>query len=315
MRMECPGTPTRRPYITTVGLVAVLATVAAPVEAQDSTGVAVPAAPGARWGSEFVIPLASTMVPGLGQYIDGAYLAGAAYTGAFVAGVALGPEIANGDVDTGDPWPRAARDQAGYQVVHSAFTAQLLSGWDAFQRAVPALQRDGKYDFLTTRENVGDLLTAPFDMEFLGRPTTWAYLAYTGVVTGIVLAHRESGTEYEPFRPHDAGFAGALSYNAGVGEEALFRGWLLPMLHQKTGQRFWLANGIQASLFGRAHGANGTLFHVLSGLYKGWVTQRNDWSIRESIFHHFWYDVAVVTATLLVDERAAVQLTFPAIRF
>ncbi|MFW6089713.1 MAG: CPBP family intramembrane glutamic endopeptidase, partial [Gemmatimonadota bacterium] len=156
------------------------------------------------------------------------------------------------------------------------------------------------------------------DPEFLGRATTWANLAYTGLVTGLVLAGRDRGVDHEPFRGRDAAFAVALSYNAGVGEEAAFRGWLLPMLHQKTGQRFWLANAIQAGIFGAMHPDAGAFAAVIaaSALYEGWVTRRDDWSIRESIFHHFWYDVAVTTATLLADERpSGIQLTFPTIRF
>jgi membrane protease YdiL (CAAX protease family) len=193
-----------------------------------------------------------------------------------------------------------------------------LSAWDAFHRAVPALQREGKYEFLTTRESLGDLMTAPFETEFLGRKTTWVSLAFTGLAAGLVVASRDPGVEYEPFRPRDAAFTGALSYNAAVGEEAVFRGWLLPMLNQNTGQRFWLANAIQAGIFGALHPDAGAYAPVIaaSALYDGWVTRRNDWSIRESIFQHFWYDVAVVAATLLTDERQGrIQVTLPTIRF
>lgn len=96
------------------------------------------------------------------------------------------------------------------------------------------------------------------------------------------------------------------------------RGWLLPMLYQKAGQRFWLANATQAGIFGALHPNAGAYAAVIaaSALYDGWVTRRNDWSIRESIFKHFWYDVAVVAATFLADERTGrIQVTFPTIWF
>jgi hypothetical protein len=38
------------------------------------------------------------------------------------------------------------------------------------------------------------------------------------------------------------------------------------------------------------------------------LTRRNGWSIRESIFHHFWYDVLVASATLLADERLVLRM-------
>ena len=53
----------------------------------------------------------------------------------------------------------------------------------------------------------------------------------------------------------------------------------------------------------------------LAGVYSGWLTRRNGWSVREAIFGHFWYDVVVATATLLRDEEAAIRLPALRIRF
>lgn len=145
-----------RAYAGIVGFLVLVAASAQPLIAQDSSAVATPSM--ARWGSEFMLPLGSTVAPGLGQYIDGAHLAGAAYTGTAAA----------------------------------------------------------------------------------------------GLVAGFAIAGREPGVEYEPFRARDAVFSGALAYNAGVGEEALLRGWLLPMVHQQTGRRFWLADALQAGDLRRA---------------------------------------------------------------
>jgi membrane protease YdiL (CAAX protease family) len=122
---------------------------------------------------------------------------------------------------------------------------------------------------------------------------------------------------YPPFRANDAAFAASLSLNAAVGEEALFRGWLLPMLTQKLGGRFWLANVLQAGLFGLGHPQAGPFAVVIGGgaAYSGWLTRRNGWSVREAIFQHFWYDVAVVTASLLRDDRGVITLAPITIRF
>lgn len=272
-----------------------------------------------RSGSQLLIPLASFVLPGFGQYVHGAPGTGAAFTVTAVAGLAA---TTAGDA-WGDTWeddlPRRRRDQFADQGFAVFNTAGMLSGWDAFHRAVPALQAQGKYSFLGQRESVGDLLSAPFDHRFLGRWTTWVDLAQTALITALVLSDRKSGVPYQPFRAHDAAYVTSLSLNAAVGEEALFRGYLLPLLHEQTGGRFWLANGTQAALFGAAHLPDADWGAALIGAWaawEGWVVRRNDWSIRESIFHHFWYDVAVVAAYLLTEERnRAVRITFPTITF
>jgi len=103
-----------------------------------------------------------------------------------------------------------------------------------------------------------------------------------------------------------------------VGEEALFRGWLYPVLHQNLGRRVWLSNGLQAAIFGSLHVPQAKSFALVIAtwaFYEGWLTRRNGWSVRESVFHHFWYDVAVGAATLATQEQATVTIVFPAVRF
>lgn len=266
------------------------------------------------FGSELLVPFGSLVVPGLGQYVRGAGWAGAGYTGVWIAGGVVG---GSGNVDAAI-LPRDRGDQLAMEALHVAFTSGALSAWDAFHRAVPKQQRAGRYTFLDERESIGALLTAPFDPEFLGRWTTWVDLAFTGVVAGVVMADREPGLRYPPYRFHDAAFITSLSLNAAVGEEALFRGWLLPVLHQKLGRRFWAANLVQATLFGLGHLPQADRFALVIGAgaaYSGWLTRRNGWGIREVVFQHFWYDLIVGTALLLRDENAAVPLPAMTIRF
>jgi membrane protease YdiL (CAAX protease family) len=290
-----------------------------PAAAQAGLGdsAADPVAP--RRGSELLIPLGSVLVPGLGQFVRGDAAAGAAYLGVAVSGHALS---AIGD-PLGRTWegslPRAPRDQLAEQGVQLAFTAGALSGWDAFHRAVPAMQKQGRYGFLSGRESAGDLLSAPFDARFLRRWTTWVDLAHTAAVTALILVVSDPGAEHLPFQPHDALYTTSLSMNAAVGEEALFRGWLLPLLHERTAGRFWVANGLQAGLFGAAHLPDASWFAAVIGawgVWEGWIVRRNGWSIRESVFHHFWYDVAVVTAALLRDQPGSQRsVTLVTVRF
>lgn len=279
----------------------------APLIPQDTSGT--------PFGSEFLVPFGSLFLPGLGQYTQGAGWAGLGYTATMVAGA-----VATGAGDPSfDAYPRDPGDQLAVEGLHVVFSAGALSAWDAFRRSLPGHQRVGRYRFLEGRDGLGDLLTAPFDFRFLGRWTTWADLAFTALVVGVATASedRDPDAEYEPFRAHDAAFLTSFSYNAAVAEEALFRGWLLPMLHQKLGERFWAANVIQAALFGAGHPQAEWFALVIGGgaVYSGWLTRRNGWSVREPIFHHFWYDVAVLTAGLLTDEVEAIRLPTLSIRF
>jgi membrane protease YdiL (CAAX protease family) len=270
--------------------------------------------PAPRGGADLGIPLASFFVPGLGQYLDGSWLAGAALTSASVGGYAL---YVGGDAAAGDP-PRTAAGQRAFIGAGLMLTAGGLSTYDSFHRSLPLLQRAGKYDFAQAHDPSGSLLLAPFDLGMLKRWTTWIDLAHTALVTAILVrTETEPGAQYLPFRTSDGAFVAAFSYNAGVGEEALFRGWLYPMLYQNLGRRFWLANGLQAGTFGALHAPQAGSFALViasSALYEGWVTRRNGWSIRESVFHHFWYDVTVGAASLLTQKTASVVVVVP-VRF
>ena len=264
---------------------------------------------GAGWGAELAVPLLSVPLPGLGQYVRGAGWAGVGYSSVALAGLWAG---SSGDIES---TPRQPRDQFATEALHVAFTAGALSAWDAFHRAVPALQGQGKYEFLDARESLGDLLSAPIDPEFLGRWTTWVNVGLSAGIAAAILTQRNRGVEHMPFEGHDAAYTASLSYNAAVGEEALFRGWLLPVFQQKLGGSFWAGNSLQATLFAVAHAPQADWFAVVigaSGIYDGWLTRRNGWSVRETIFGHFWYDVLVGTATLLTNRRS-VTMRFPTV--
>lgn len=298
----------------------VITTLLTLVQATPPDTTLMPSPPRTRAGAEFRIPLGSLLVPGLGQYLYGAPVAGGGLTATAVGGTAM---YLTGDTAavTASDLPRHLDGQRAIIGAQLYLTAGGLSAHDAFHRALPALRAEGKYRFLTAHDPTASLLTAPFDPKFLGRWTTWADLAFTALVAAILVdAETDRGELYEPFRMRDAAFAGALSWNAGVGEEALFRGWLYPLFHETFGRRFWLSNGAQAALFGALHPQAGRYAVVIGAwaFYEGWLTRRNGWSIRESIFHHFWYDVVIVTATFLTDERgggASVTVMFPPIRF
>src|SRR6266511_963021 len=139
-----------------------LALIAAPVPLPAQGSVA----PRPRGGAEFGIPLASFLVPGLGQYLEGSWLAGAGFTATAAGGYAL---YLTGDAGaySADELPRTAGGQSACIGAQLAQAAGELSADDCFHRSLPLLQRVGKYDFVKTHESTASLLSAPFDLRML----------------------------------------------------------------------------------------------------------------------------------------------------
>jgi membrane protease YdiL (CAAX protease family) len=163
-----------------------------------------------------------------------------------------------------------------------------LSAFASFQTAVQTLKPLGQYGFITHHEeSVSEILVAPFQFEHVLRPTTFIPLA---LLAGVAATGLDTGDGVD-FA--DSVFIGGVSYNAGVGEEAFFRGYLMPYMRQSWNSDFW-SNSAQAVVFGAAHYSSANPFplaQALMGFYLGWLTQRNGWSVSQSAFLHAWWDV------------------------
>jgi len=262
----------------------------------------------------------SVVVPGFGQLAHRDYLEGLAYGAAGVSGLAL---LATADYQGTGSIDDILFDKPGArQVFYGGGLYQgagFLSAWDAFRSAVPVQQETrGRFRFLPKRqESVGDLLLAPFRWEYLKRPSTWIPLgALAGASALGVSAYRADkestpGLEWYDYTASDAAFTGALSMNAGVTEEALFRGYMQPLFHQWSGERAWISNPAQSLMFASAHiggVSNVPVAQALLGYYLGWVTQRNDWSLGHAVAIHFWWDVIAVSASLFTRHQVPVSL-------
>jgi len=100
------------------------------------------------------------------------------------------------------------------------------------------------------------------------------------------------------------------SYGAGVAEEMIFRGEILPLLDYKLGKEAGLA--ITAATFGAAHALNPGLgnplsevvFATLAGLAFGHEVQEDNYNIGKSVAGHFWYDFLAMTTNWLLDPAS-----------
>ncbi len=262
----------------------------------------------------FFPALGSFVVPGLGQWLEGQWQAGIFYGATGVAGLGIAAaavqragELPNANVDTQSNLIRTY--QLGAQIYQSSGG---LSAYASFRTAVRSQQPAGRFTFLKHEETTGDLLLAPFAFSEILRPTTFIPL-----LAAVALSLLDSSAmRGRNLTFADAGFASAFSYNAGTHEEAVFRGWLMPIGQEYLGNEFW-ANTATATLFAAAHISSELKFPIyqfLVGWYLGYQTQANEWTLQQAIFIHTWWDVIAFTSIYLTAKtRPAAMITLPLI--
>ncbi len=239
-------------------------------------------------------PLVSFVLPGFGQYLERQWVSGATYSTVAVGGLSLAAAAA-AEISKSDLQNKDLQEQNGLQRQYT-YGMQLymfsgeMSAYHTFRTSVLTRQPHGEYTFIKDKETALDVMLSPFQVEHLIRPTTFIPLLVLAAV-GFSDMDKDGYLNLD-----DAAFTGGVSYNAGVGEEALFRGYFMPVLQQSFDNRFW-SNATQATVFGAAHYSSYNKFPLAQGLmgfYLGWLTQRNGYSIRQSAFLHTWWDVLAI---------------------
>ncbi len=278
--------------------------------------------PGVFWK-----PFFSLLLPGFGQWVDGQYGYASLYSGVAMGGYWLSAVNEHKLKKEYDTWAYESRSKEAKENRQTfgelerrqaygsqlAFAAGSFSAYHAFRTAVPSQQKAGRFEFLTQQETPGELMMAPLRFDYLKRPSTWIPL---GLIAGLAFvsssAKVSESSEYErhPLNGSDYGYTAAISLAAGTHEELLFRGWYMPLMRQMTDGDL-SANVITTATFALAH--LGTtkipIPQALLGFHLGWVTQRNDWALSESIFIHTWWDVFAFLMQYELqkkDPRAAV---------
>jgi membrane protease YdiL (CAAX protease family) len=261
--------------------------------------------------SDVALPLLSLVLPGAGQWARGQWKSGLAYSGLSI-GAATYALQAKRDFGLGEIEPRelTGDNVAARKHLLGLQTTQALGGlslYHSFRSAVWQRQKFGEYQFLGSGETPVDLLKAPFRFDMLGRSTTYVPLTLAAAASWYIAKHDIEGYTKRKLSKEDPWFASAFSLNAGVHEEAMFRGWLMPVLYNSGMNGAW-TNVTQSSLFALAHlGSNPLpISQFFMGLHLGQVTIRNRWQLSEAIFVHTWWDIMIFIATYhnkKVDEN------------
>lgn len=260
-----------------------------------------------RTRNYFAFPAISYVVPGFAQYVYGQIGAGLTYSaiGAVGLGVgihgiaALGENPTIDDIDSKD-WRirQAAWGLKTYDLAGS------LSAYHAFRTSVAGHHRE-RFDFLGEGETTDELISAPFRLHYFTRLTS---LIPLGLLTGGLIAIMANDDYHTvPVYGGDLAYSVGLSYNAGVGEEALFRGFMMPIMVDIVDSPL-LGNLATASLFAVAHVSSGNPIpwpQFVLGYYFGWLVQHNNWTLSEAIFVHTWWDIIVFSFNFAQGDKKA----------
>jgi hypothetical protein len=244
------------------------------------------------------MPLGSFILPGLGQWSEGQIPSAAFYSGLGVTSVMVARGVGDEDNVEVSDYDRATDQQRLLSYSLQVYqTVGSLSAYQSFRTAVNSRRDDGQFQFLEKEyeEDAGDLLLAPLQMGELLKPTTYIPL---GLLTVAALA--DWNNRQRSWLGKDVAFSLGTSYNAGVGEEALFRGYMMPLLMEQWDSPFW-SNFTTALVFGALHISPGNPVpwpQFTLGYYLGWLSQRNHWTLKQSIFIHAWWDVIAFTIDL-----------------
>jgi len=260
-------------------------------------------------------PMLSFFLPGFDQYLAGHDATGLAYStvwlGARLWSINRSDRLQKAEDEM--QWQKWSEEQQkdyrnNEELPRQAILASqygiavgFMSAWHSFRTSVETQREEGRYAFLKHEETPIDLLKAPFQFSFLQRQTTWIPLVIAAGFGALGSQYFPDQYERDPFTSSDAAYANVFSYNAGVAEEAAFRGYLQPVLYESWNSPFW-SNLTQATVFSLAHlGTNARPFPQLGmGYYLGWLQQRRDWTLSEGIFVHAWWDVIVISTSYLV---------------
>ena len=246
-------------------------------------------------------PLLSFILPGFDQWAEAQTGPAVVYSSVGLAGYLYGSNAAQ-DIripkDKDDD--ESVLDNKGNAERKSLIGLQTMqvsggiSAYHSFRTAVRS--RPNEFKFLRYEETPKEILLAPFRFDFLARKTTWIPLGLGLAVAGLQISalKADDTDDMKPskFTGGDALFAGGLSYNAGTHEEAVFRGWVMPMFQEWTDSE-WVSATASAAIFAAAHLSTNPrpIPQFMLGYYWGWLSQKNRWTLAEGIFIHAWWDV------------------------
>ncbi len=248
----------------------------------------------------------SLFVPGLGQFLNGAYVSGSLQYAVYQGLATKSNKYTNMPdfipIDQREVKStkerRINKTTLNRDVASTlAFDMQLFSSYDAYRVARNRPEHADAYRTPAPSENLFDLLLAPYRPRNIFRWTSIIpiFLAASAALgtpqKEEYVVRREGGLTRQRLRNGQyLQFTGV-----GLGEEAFFRGYLNTAFSDAWGETWGLI--ASSAIFGLAHngeqGSFGVVGASLAGLYLGALHQQNHYTLGQVVAIHTWWDILV----------------------
>lgn len=267
-----------------------------------------------------LIPAWTILVPGASCFYQGNITKGAVFSGLEIGGIYLGirynKNLRNNSASPYYNYPLFF----GLQVYQTEKLTMFKNRLDN----ISIHKSDFMYDDMSEKE----LYLAPFRIKNIVTPITGGMVLLAALFTGIE-KHNETRSIREVEKMYllnryvdrNQGLAVfgavsmAMSWNAGVTEEYIFRNYFMPRLDFRYGQKKGLI--LSSLIFGSAHFTNllmaekpdfkSTLLQVgvatLAGYCLGRDVQKRGYDIGPAVAAHTWYDLTLMLGSFLANPE------------
>ncbi len=267
-----------------------------------------------------LIPYWTVWVPGASYFYQGKIITGALFSTLEIGGVYLGirhdKTLKNNSSSPYYNYPMFVGLQA--------YQTEKLTLFKNRLEIVKHYNPGFRYDDLSETE----LFLAPFRIKNIATPITGGMVLLAAAFLGIEKHHetkRFSDVEemffINRYIDRNRGLAAfgatslAMSWSAGVGEEYIFRNWMMPLLDYKYGQKKGLL--ISSAIFGGMHFSNVLLAEkpdylsallqvgeaTIAGYFLGRDVQKRGYKIGPAVAAHMWYDFTLMLGSFLINPE------------
>lgn len=303
---------------------------------EAATGAAdalMPFAVSPKWAAAY-----STLCPGCGYFYLHQPGRAATYLGSAAALTLIGLHVGNDNPTLPNGTRLQDHDDPLDRLTFTVFQNLWFYGIFAAYRDARVARADLGYRYPVAKEQLTDLLAAPFNPRVLKSPWIWAgvpaLLGAGALITWLVspgaFGSTGSRTLFDGkgvnfFGYHYGTKSGAVlgeTYNAGLylsvaaGEESLFRGVIQSGLSE-TSLGLWGGWAASSAIFGGAHFFNyfdgsqdefkraavAVPFLMATGGYLGLIYIKSDFSLLRNTAAHFWYDFLLGTISFIADPE------------
>ncbi len=212
-------------------------------------------------------------------------------------------------------------DASQEMVVNNLVVAQNTWAYGIYAAYRDARTLNGQlnYHYRMPTDSLADLTSAPFRPSVLKKPEVWGgflgAFALAGTVSYFMLP--QDGSMHMSLSTSKMALSPFAAFPVGIGEEALFRGYLQSQLCEYMPPMASIA--LSSLAFGAVHIPNALAFpeeerwryYTVSlpvittlGAYFGWLTNKNH-SLKESVAIHAWYDFVLFAASSAVHSASS----------